>query len=166
MKLLIALYMLKMIVLIEKVVLGREMKFKVSETGADNCNVTVRRSKTSWQRPRCYRMSEFNSWINSNYSWPTSKVNIRTPPKWTQRVEYFFHSLNIRKKADYNVIIVKSNGFSPLPSLPFKALLRKHWKIFHKISFGSLAVLVTKYSYLTSIREISLIFPLSQSNYF
>lgn len=47
MKLLIALYMFKMIVLIEKLVLGREMKFKVSETGADNCNVTVRRSKTS-----------------------------------------------------------------------------------------------------------------------
>ena len=90
MKSLIVLHMLKLTVLIVEKLVLRAIKFKVSKSGADDCNVTARISKASWQRPRCYRISKPNSWINSNYFWPRLTVNIKTSSKWTQGVEYFF----------------------------------------------------------------------------
>lgn len=62
MKLLIALHMLKMtVVIVEKLVLRREIKFKVSESGTDDSTMTARISEASFQRPRCYSMSDLNS---------------------------------------------------------------------------------------------------------
>lgn len=54
MKLLIALNMLKMTVLIvEKLVLRREMKFKVSKSGAHDCSMTERTSKAQMLQNKC-----------------------------------------------------------------------------------------------------------------
>lgn len=54
--------MLKMtVVIVEKLVLRREIKFKVSESGTDDSTMTARISEASFQRPRCYRTSDLNS---------------------------------------------------------------------------------------------------------